>query len=97
MGRMAKSRMERGLLYFALINLAAFFIYGLDKWKAVHGYWRISERTLLLLAATGGFAGAYLGMHIFRHKTKHKKFKYGVPLMGAVEVLYILCRWIGAA
>lgn len=36
---------------------------------------------LLLLAALGGSIGALLGMHLFRHKTQHKKFRYGVPLI----------------
>lgn len=62
------------------------FLYGLDKWKAVHGRWRISERTLLLAALAGGFAGALTGMYFFHHKTRHKKFVYGVPLIGLLEL-----------
>ena len=56
-------------LAFLLINVLSFFLYGLDKWKAVHGRWRISERTLLLVALAGGFAGALTGMYFFHHKT----------------------------
>lgn len=73
--------MEWGLLYAAGINGIAFFVYGLDKRRAVRGEWRISERTLLLLAFLGGAAGAFLGMHVFRHKTRHRKFSLGVPVL----------------
>lgn len=73
-------------LAFLLINLLSFSLYGLDKWKAVHGCWRISERTLLLAALAAGFAGALTGMYFFHHKTRHKKFVYGVPLIGLLEL-----------
>ena len=58
-----------------VINLLTFLVYGIDKWRAIHGRWRISEATLLLLAILGGSIGALLGMQIWRHKTHHKKFK----------------------
>ena len=47
--------------------------------QAKRGAWRIPERTLILLAAVGGSIGAYAGMRVFHHKTRHNKFKYGVP------------------
>ncbi len=51
------------------------------KWKAKQGSWRISEATLLILAVIGGSIGALLGMKVWHHKTMHKKFKYGLPLI----------------
>ena len=72
--------------YLLLINLVAFVVYGIDKLKAKRGKWRISEATLLLLAAVGGSVGAWLGMKVWHHKTLHKKFKYGVP---AIILLHI--------
>ena len=63
-----------------LINLFAFVLYGVDKLKAKKGAWRIPEATLLLVAFLGGSLGALLGMEIFRHKTKHAKFRILVPL-----------------
>lgn len=63
------------------INAAAFLLFGIDKWKAVHDRWRISEATLLGISLCGGAAGAYAGMHVFHHKTKKPKFYIGVPLM----------------
>lgn len=71
----------RVLIYYLLgINLLTFFVYGIDKWKAKRDRWRIPEATLLMLAALGGSVGALLGMSVFHHKTKHKKFLIGVPL-----------------
>lgn len=69
--------------YLAAINIFAFFAYGIDKRRAVKGKWRISEKTLLASSLLGGFAGAFLGMKVFSHKTKHWYF-YGVVLVSAV-------------
>ena len=63
-----------------LVNLLAFALYGIDKLKAKKGAGRIPESTLLLVAFLGGSLGALLGMELFRHKTKHAKFKVLVPL-----------------
>ncbi|MBR6962468.1 MAG: DUF1294 domain-containing protein [Prevotella sp.] len=75
--------MMSNLFYCCLIvlNIITFVVYGIDKWKAMKGRWRISEFTLLLLAVIGGSIGALLGMRVWHHKTKHLKFKYGVPLI----------------
>lgn len=67
--------------YLIAVNILAFLVYGIDKWKAKHGSWRISEATLLILALIGGSIGAWIGMKIWHHKTMHKKFKYGIPLI----------------
>ena len=67
--------------YILGINVIAFIVYGIDKLKAKRGKWRIPESTLLLLAAIGGSVGAWLGMKVWHHKTMHKKFQYGVPLL----------------
>lgn len=79
--------MTRLLLYYLLaVNLLTFATYGIDKYKARHARWRVREVSLLLLAALGGSIGALLGMHLFRHKTQHKKFRYGVPLIMLAQV-----------
>ena len=74
------------LIYLAVINVAAFFTYGLDKWKAKKSLWRIRESSLLMLAVLGGSIGAWLGMKAWHHKTMHKKFKYGVPLIILAQI-----------
>lgn len=77
------------LYVLVVINLLSFLVYGIDKWRAIHGRWRISEATLLLLAILGGSIGALLGMQIWRHKTHHKKFKYGVPLILIIQIIFM--------
>ena len=71
--------MQIALLYLAVINVVTFFLYGIDKFKAQHARWRIPESVLIGLAVIGGSIGAWLGMMVWRHKTQHKKFKYGIP------------------
>jgi len=72
--------MQEIAIYLLTINVITFAAYGIDKWKAKHNKWRISEMTLILLAFIGGALGALLGMNVFRHKTQHWKFKILVPL-----------------
>ena len=76
------------IIWLILINLIAFAAYGMDKRKAVKGQWRIPEATLIGLALAGGPVGAYGGMKVFHHKTKHAKFTIGVPV--------IMAAWIAA-
>lgn len=78
------------LIYLALVNAAAFAAMGLDKWKARHDRWRIRERTLFLLAILGGCPGAILGILLFRHKTRHWYFRYGLP---AILLLQLAAAW----
>ena len=78
--------MKTILLLFVAVNLISFALYGLDKLKAKKGLWRIRESTLLLVAALGGSLGALLGMEVFRHKTKHWKFRILVPVFLALHV-----------
>ncbi len=80
------------VIYLAFANLAGFFLMGLDKWKAKHKKWRISEKTLFLAAIVGGSIGTWAGMYVFRHKTRHWYFTVGMPLIlvlqaGAVWLL----------
>ena len=74
------------IIYLIVANVVTFFVYGVDKWKAKRSKWRIREAALLLLAALGGSIGAWLGMKVWRHKTMHKKFKYGIPLIIILQV-----------
>ena len=77
------------LYYLIVITIVTFLVYGIDKWKAKQGSWRISEATLLILAVIGGSIGALLGMRVWHHKTMHKKFKYGLPLILLVQIALI--------
>lgn len=80
------------VIYLAAVNITAFILYGADKKKAKRGQWRIPEKTLLGIAVIGGSAGAILGMFLFRHKTKHWYFRYGLPAILIVQLalVYVL-------
>ena len=80
------------LIYLLAVNALTFIVYGIDKYKAKHAKWRISEATLLLLAVVGGSIGAWCGMKVWHHKTMHKKFTYGVPVILLLQVA--LAVWI---
>lgn len=71
---------------WACVNLLVFLLYGLDKLKATRGKWRIPERTLLTGTWLMGGVGAYLGMRIFRHKTRHLAFRISAPAGAVLSV-----------
>ena len=85
--------MERYMAYWlAAVNIAAFFLMWLDKRRANRrGARRIRERTLFLSALLGGSAGAAAGMWIFRHKTKHWYFVWGMP---GILILQLVLAWL---
>ena len=72
--------------YLAIINALVLVVYGGDKLFAKLDSWRVPEKVLLLLALLGGSIGALLAMQIFRHKTRHLKFRYGVPMILLLQV-----------
>ena len=82
--------MQLILIYLLAINVFAFFLYGIDKWKAKRSKWRIPEMTLLSIAVIGGSVGAWIGMKVWHHKTMHKKLKYGIPLILFVQIAITL-------
>lgn len=75
--------------YLLAINALSFILFGLDKYKAKKGKWRISEATLLMIAVIGGSIGAWAGMQLWHHKTMHKKFKYGIPAIIIMQVCLV--------
>ena len=83
-------RMTQTIVYILIcINIVTFLVYGIDKWKAKRAKWRIREAALLGLAVLGGSIGALLGMQVWHHKTMHKKFKYGLPLILLAQIALI--------
>ena len=88
--------MEELICYLLAVNIVTFLLYGIDKYKAKKGKWRISEATLLTMAAIGGSIGAWAGMRLWHHKTMHKKFKYGIPVIIILQValaVYLLTNF----
>lgn len=78
------------LSYLLIINLIAFVLYGIDKKRAIRNEYRISEKVLLWIARLGGAIGSWLGIKIFRHKTKHTKFRIVAPLWMIIWVIVIV-------
>lgn len=86
-------------LWLVLINVITFFVFGADKLQARRKekkdtVRRVPEKTLLLLSALGGSVGALLGMRVFRHKTLHRAFRFGVPLILALQIILPFGLWL---
>lgn len=77
------------ILYGIGVNVIAYILMGVDKHKAKKHTYRISERTLWGCAIIGGSIGALVGMKQFRHKTKHRSFVIGMPLLITVQVILV--------
>lgn len=75
--------------YLLIINIITFIIYGIDKYKSIKHKYRISEKTLIILAILGGSFGAFLGMITFHHKTQKRVFIILIPVIMLIWV-YIL-------
>ena len=78
------------IIYWMILNLVGFVMMGIDKKRAIRGAWRISEASLFWAALLGGALGCTLGMHFFRHKTRHWYFKYGMPFIFAAETCLLV-------
>ena len=87
--------MQLLITYLFIVNAAGFLLMLVDKYKAKKNLWRIPEKTLLGVALVGGSLGAYAGMRLFRHKTKHPQFYIGIPLIMALQIMaagYLLTK-----
>lgn len=76
-------------IYIAFTNILLFTLMSVDKQKAKLKQWRISEKTLFVLALIGGSVGGILGMYTFRHKTKHLKFTLGFPAIVLFQIITV--------
>ena len=76
--------------YFSVINLLALALMGIDKYKAKKRAFRIPEATLFIIATIGGSVGSLIGMYTFRHKTRHRKFVIGMPLILILQIALAL-------
>jgi uncharacterized membrane protein YsdA (DUF1294 family) len=84
------------LILLALLNVVSFALFGIDKWKAGRGAWRVSERTLILSGAICGTVGAWLGVVVFRHKTRKRSFlvRLAAATLLDVAVLFVVMTMI---
>lgn len=76
--------------YFFAVNVITFALFAYDKYCAKNSKWRVRESTLLTWAAIGGSLGAGVAMKIYRHKTLHSKFKFGVPILLFLQILLVV-------
>lgn len=79
-------------IYLIVINVLGVYAMGADKKRAIHKKWRVPEKTLFMLAALGGSIGTWVGMYVFRHKTKHWYFVIGMPLILLLQVVFLF--WV---
>ena len=77
-------------VYLLVVNISTIVVYGWDKFCAKQGWQRIPEKILLLLAVLGGSVGAIAAMFLFRHKTLHLKFRYGVPVIFVLQMAALI-------
>ncbi len=82
------------LWYLLLVNAAGLVLMLADKLKAQKNRWRIPERTLLGVAALGGSIGALAGMYLFRHKTRHRQFTWGIPVILVIQIAAGIFIWL---
>ncbi|MCF0229249.1 MAG: DUF1294 domain-containing protein [Parasporobacterium sp.] len=78
------------IIYLIVINIAGFAVMGIDKKRAVKGQWRIPEKTFFIISLLGGGLGSWVGMYVFRHKTKHWYFVVFIPLIFIVETAAVI-------
>ena len=78
------------IAYLIIINICGLLSMYIDKRKAIKNKWRIPEKTLFFIAILGGSIGSIAGMHLFRHKTKHWYFKYGMPAILIIQVIGVI-------
>ena len=81
-------------VYLLIVNLIAFALYSIDKRRAIKHQFRIPEKTLLWMARIGGGVGSWIGIKVFRHKTKHTKFRIVVPLWTIIWAAAIVLAFI---
>lgn len=76
-----------------IINIIAAAVTVADKSRARRGARRVPERTLWTIAVCGGAVGMYVTMRLVRHKTKHRRFMWGLPLLIALQAAGVCAVW----
>ncbi|MCR4749026.1 MAG: DUF1294 domain-containing protein [Lachnospiraceae bacterium] len=83
------------ILYILAVNILGFFMMGIDKQRARKRAFRIPEATLFMIALIGGSIGSIAGMHLFRHKTRHWYFLFGMPAILLLQIILIVSIALG--
>lgn len=80
-------------VYLGIVNVAGFILPAVDKRRAKKDGWRIRESTLFLISALGGSVAMYISMRLFHHKTKHKRFMIGIPVIIVLQLGAVFAVW----
>ena len=80
-------------IYLGVISIVGFILPAVDKIKAQQGKWRISEKSLFIVSIIGGSVAMYISMRLFHHKTKHKRFMIGIPLIIVLQLAAVFAAW----
>ena len=80
-------------VYLGIVNVAGFILPAVDKRRAKKDRWRIRESTLFLISALGGAVAMYISMRLFHHKTKHKRFMIGIPVIIVLQLGAVFAVW----
>lgn len=80
-------------VYLGIVNVAGFILPAVDKRRAKKDKWRIRESTLFLISALGGSVAMYISMRLFHHKTKHKRFMIGIPVIIVLQLGAVFAVW----
>ena len=80
-------------VYIGVVNVVGFILPAVDKRRAKKDRWRIRESTLFLVSVLGGSVAMYISMRLFHHKTKHKRFMIGIPVIIVLQVALITAVW----
>ena len=81
-------------IYLLILNILGFAFMGIDKRRAIRSAFRIPEATLFAIALLGGSIGSILGMHLFRHKTKHWYFLFGMPIILILQIALVVFLYL---
>ena len=81
-------------IYLVIVNIIGFSIMGIDKSRARKRAWRIPESHLFIIALIGGSIGTIVGMYFFRHKTRHWYFVFGMPIILAIQVIFVIALFL---
>lgn len=80
-------------VYLGVVNVVGFILPAVDKRRAKKDRWRIKESTLFLVSILGGSIAMYISMRLFHHKTKHKRFMIGIPVIIVLQAALIAAVW----
>ena len=80
-------------IYIGVISIVGFILPAVDKVKAQRGKWRISEKSLFIVSVLGGSVAMYISMRLFHHKTKHKRFMIGIPVIIVLQLAAVFTVW----